>query len=291
MRAAIKTTLAQVLFGEERYAEEFTVSPVGGGSINAAYKVSRGSNTFFVKVNKAARHPLMFELEAKGLKALGETGAFRTPQVLGIGYADDEAFLVLEWIESGKHEPSSWENFGHALALLHKHTNKRFGWEDDNYIGSLSQSNGHMRKWADFYIINRLDAQVELAFNAGLLGRDHMSLFNKLYPKLEQLIPQEPPALIHGDLWSGNFMVAAAGEPVLIDPAVYYGHREMDLGMMQLFGGFDAEVFRAYHANFPLEKNWEERIPLHQLYPLLVHVNLFGGGYVSLVERAIKPFI
>ncbi len=118
-----------------------------------------------------------------------------------------------------------------------------------------------------------------------------MAQFNRLYVQLDNLIPHEVPALIHGDLWSGNYLVDEVGNPVLIDPAVYYGHREMDLGMMHLFGGFASDMFDAYHREFPLEKGWQERIPIHQLYPLLVHVNLFGRGYVGQVESALRPFI
>lgn len=291
MHKNLQAAIALRLYGQEDIDKPFSIKPVHGGSVNAAYKITRGSDTFFVKVNNAAHHPLMFELEAKGLLALQQTNTFRIPHVLANGYADDDAFLVLEWIETGRQNTVSAENFGQKLAALHRNTHRLFGLADDNYIGSLFQSNGQMRHWAEFYMINRLDHQLELAFNAGLLGAVHIALFSKLYPKLESLIPHEVPALIHGDLWYGNALTDTLGNPVLIDPAVYYGHREMDLAMMKLFGGFDDAVFRAYHQSFPLERGWEQRIPLHQLYPLLVHINLFGSGYVQSLEGALNHFV
>jgi protein-ribulosamine 3-kinase len=275
----------------DKPADTIRVSPVSGGSINRAYRLEVGGRRFFAKVNSAGKHPLMFELEANGLRALRVEGGPRIPDVIATGYADDDAFLVLEWIEPGKKPVDFGKAFGKQLATLHRQTHKLFGWEEDNYIGSLFQSNGRLRNWPEFYMINRLDPQVEMAFNNGLLSKQHIRWFNVLYGKLEELIPQEIPALIHGDLWGGNYLVDESGQPILIDPAVYYGHREMDLGMMQLFGGFDQSIFEAYNRHFPLEKGWEDRIPLNQLYPLLVHVNLFGSGYVGQVERAVKLFI
>ena len=291
MRTALKQAIFQAIGYPNAQAEDSVFKHVAGGSINAAYRFEVEGKPYFVKLNSAKRHPMMFELEANGLNGLQVDGAPRLPEVIANGYADDDAFLVLEWLESGNKQADFWETFGVQLAGLHKHTHKLFGWNEDNYIGSLFQSNSRMRHWTDFYIINRLDLQLEMAFDAGRLHQSISRMFNKLYPKLETFIPEEAPALIHGDLWSGNYLVGPQGEPVLIDPAVYYGHREIDLGMMQLFGGFSAEMYRAYDRAFPLQQGWQERIPIHQLYPLLVHVNLFGGGYVNQVENILRRFV
>lgn len=289
MNAALLKSITQAIYADENVAVP-TVQSLSGGDINQAAKISFGKESFFVKWNSASVFPRMFELEANGLKTLAESGLIKIPKVVATSYADDNAFLILEFIESGSKPSNFWSAFGEQLANLHKQSHKLFGFEEDNYIGSLFQSNGQLRSWADFYIINRLDLQLEMAFNDGKMHQSISRLFNKLYPKLEALIPEEQPALIHGDLWSGNYLVGPNGEPVLIDPAVYYGHREMDLGMMQLFGGFAPEMFRAYDRAFPLQPGWQERIPIHQLYPLLVHVNLFGGGYVNQVESILRRF-
>ena len=283
------TAVSKTIFGESTTAQP-EVQFVGGGSINQAAKLDYGKASYFVKWNSASRFPRMFELEANGLQALSEPGVIRVPKVLATGDAESDAFLVLEHIESGPKSADFWQTFGVQLANLHKQSHKLFGFKEDNYIGSLFQSNSQLRSWSDFYVINRLDAQLEMAFNDGKFHTSVSRSFNKLYKQIESIIPEEQPALIHGDLWSGNYLVGPEGEPVLIDPAVYYGHREMDLGMMHLFGGFSSELFEAYDKAFPLAEGWRERIPIHQLYPLLVHVNLFGGGYVNQVENILRRF-
>jgi protein-ribulosamine 3-kinase len=291
MRSGLKNAIFEACGFTDLPVDEVYFSSVSGGSINQAYRLEVDGERFFIKVNSASKYPLMFELEAKGLQGLRAEGGPQIPEFVANGYADDDAFLILRWIESGRKPTEFGEVFGKQLATLHRQTHKLFGWEEDNYIGSLFQSNSRLKKWHEFYIINRLDPHVEMAFNSGLLSKQHIRNFNTLYSKLDSLVPDEVPALIHGDLWGGNYLVDANGEPVLIDPAVYYGHREMDLAMMYLFGGFDHEVFDHYHANFPLENGWRDRVPLNQLYPLLVHVNLFGLGYVGQVDGALQPFI
>lgn len=291
MQAALKQHLASKLFGETADVSRVRLNMLGGGSINQAFKMSLGVEQYFLKVNLAGKYPMMFGCEARGLQAFSALSQFKIPQIVAVGEFQDFAYLALEFIESGKPKPTFWALFGEHLADLHKNTHVLFGWQEDNYIGSLFQSNQQMRKWADFYIINRLDVQLEMAFNSGLLPKSMVASFNKLYTKLDQLIPKEPPALLHGDLWSGNYLVDNQGTPMLIDPAVYFGHREMDLAMMQLFGGFPEKAFQTYQAHFPLENDWQSRVPLHQLYPLLVHVNLFGSGYAAQLAAAIRPFV
>ena len=163
-----------------------------------------------------------------------------------------------------------------------------FGLDHDNYIGSLAQSNKKHADWISFFMEERIRPQLKLAMDKKLIDEGTVKQFDKLFDHFDRLIPKEKPALLHGDLWNGNFLVSDSSRAALIDPAVYFGHREMDLAMTTLFGGFDSEFYRAYDEVFPLEKGFEKRVDIHNLYPLLVHVNLFGGGYVRQVKAVLN---
>lgn len=262
-----------------------------GGDINHSIKLSTPKGDFFVKWNQAKLCPGMFEKEASGLLKLAESGDIMLPTVIDHGECDDEAYLMLSFIEGGLKSPQFWLQLGSKLAALHKNTADKFGFTEDNYIGTLKQSNKQHDNIIDFYIQERLEPQVILAEKSGKISSELRSKFDTLYKKLPNVIPTEAPALLHGDLWSGNIMATSASQPCLIDPAVYYGHREIDLAMTKLFGGFTPEFYQAYHEAFPLEAGWEKRVPLFQLYPLLVHVNLFGGSYVYEVESIVNASI
>lgn len=264
--------------------------PVGGGSINDAWRLETDAGRFFLKINSADRFPSMFEAEADGLRRLREAGPLKVPEVIAHGEDHDDSFLLLEWVEAGIKGPGFWADFGRGLAQLHRNTQERFGLERDNYIGSLVQRNTQESDWPSFFIHQRLEQQLKMARDRKRVEAGMAFRFERLFHQLDKLFPAEPPALLHGDLWSGNFLCDNMGRPVLIDPAVYYGHREMDLAMTRLFGGFDAELYAAYHTEWPLEQGWEERVDLCNLYPLLVHVNLFGGGYVAQVEGVLRRF-
>lgn len=265
-------------------------SPVSGGDINRAYKIDSNVGDFFIKLNHSGRFPAMFEKEAKGLQLLADRGEINVPDVVGSGVHEEEAFLILKHIGSAPMKADFWEIFGHKLARMHQHGNELFGLDHDNYIGSLPQSNTFHQRWVSFFIEERLEKQLKMARDDGKINTGLIKSFEKLYKRLPEIFPEEPPALLHGDLWSGNFMVDQKGDPCLIDPAVYYGHREMDLGMSHLFGGFDREFYSAYHDEYPLEKSWRDRTDICNLYPLMVHVNLFGGSYVQSVSRIINKF-
>ena len=263
---------------------------VGGGSINDAWRLHTEEGPFFLKTNDADRFPSLFEAEADGLARLRKTDTLRVPEVIAFGEDHDTTFLLLEHIGTGARGADFWERFGTGLARLHRHTAKAFGLERDNYIGSLPQPNRQHATWPEFFVHERLEPQLKLARDRRRVEAGMAFRFERLFHQLDALFPTEPPALLHGDLWSGNFLCDKEGRPVLVDPAVHYGHREMDLAMTRLFGGFDAELYRAYHAEHPLEQHWEERVDLCNLYPLLVHVNLFGGGYVAQVEAILRSF-
>jgi fructosamine-3-kinase len=268
--------------------------PLSGGDINAAYRLELGDGRrVFAKTNDRAPAGF-FEAEARGLGWLSEARAVRLPAVLGSGPGREGAspFLLLEWIEPGARVRDFDERLGERLASLHRAGAPGFGLDRDNFIALLPQSNQAEPSWAAFYRERRLSPLIELARRRGIedagLDRD----FDRLLPRLEQLVgPAEPPARLHGDLWGGNLHVDAAGQPALIDPAVYGGHREVDLAMMRLFGGFGPRVFEAYAASYPLAPGHRERVALYQLYPLLVHLCSFGAGYLAQLKSALAPYV
>jgi len=264
---------------------------VGGGSINAAYRLSYAGKLFFLKYNDASRFPLMFEKEALGLKLLNESKSLRIPKIIGHSGEGQTSFLLLEFINQGQPDKQFWEDFGHGLASMHRNTHATFGLDHSNYIGSLKQDNTAENNWPDFFTHQRLQPQIKLAKQQALLSSKTLADFEKLFKLLPSLFPEEAPALLHGDLWSGNFLCSATGEAVLIDPAVYYGHREMDIGMSKLFGGFHPHFYEAYNEVWPLEKGWQQRVDLCNLYPILVHVNLFGGDNVRQLESCLGKYV
>ncbi len=260
-----------------------------GGNINTAAQVFSSEGLFFVKWNPEERVD-MFEWEARGLDLLRSTEAIYIPEVIGYGKYRDKTYLVLEYIDPVVPKTNYWESFGQSLALLHSHTQSKFGLHFDNYIGSLPQSNTLTDNGITFYIEQRLQPQAGMALYKGLISKELYAKFQKLYVRLPDLLPVERPALLHGDLWSGNVMVNEQGDAALIDPAVYYGLREAELAFTTLFGGFDERFYDAYDEAFPMEDGFQERIPIYNLYPLLVHLNLFGTGYLSGIERVLNRF-
>lgn len=258
------------------------VSATSGGDINQAARIELADGRrFFVKSNPSPP-PGMFEAEARGLAFLAEPGIARVPEVVAV--ADD--YLVLPWLERGRATAESMETAGRQLAELHRHGAPCFGLDHDNFIGRLPQDNTPEDDWAAFYRAHRLQPQVEMA--ASQLPASVLRGLGQVMDDLDALVgPAEPPARLHGDLWGGNLLVDEQGDPWLIDPAACGGHREMDLAMMQLFGGFSARCFAAYEEAWPLSAGADERVPLYQLYYLLVHVNLFGAGYVGGVSSAV----
>ncbi|MDR9399599.1 MAG: fructosamine kinase family protein [Salibacter sp.] len=261
---------------------------VSGGSINDAYKLESDDQNFFLKVNSASRFPCMFEAEAKGLSLLSEHSEFAVPKPILNFEENDRAYLVLEWLDEAP--GSDQEETGRLLAKMHQSSTDQFGLDFDNYMGSLEQSNTQYSEWAPFFIEQRLEPQLKMARDNGDMQSEHSRQFEKLYYKLEELFPPAKPSLVHGDLWGGNAMNTSEG-PSIYDPAVYYGHPEVDIAMTTLFGGFDRSFYQAYMKENPLEKEWRGRLPLYNLYPLLVHVNLFGSGYLMQVESILKKFV
>ncbi len=263
--------------------------PLAGGDINQAFLIRFEAKDYFLKYKPSASLEF-FQAEADGLKALQAGSPLKVPEVIICEQFEGEAFLVLEFLKSGSKGARFIQGLGEGLAELHRKSNSAFGWAKDNYIGSLEQPNAWRETWPEFYWQSRLEGLFAQAYDQGLVNRADRNAIERLALRLEELIPPEPPALLHGDLWSGNCMCGADGAPILIDPAVYYGHREMDLAMMQLFGGFSPETFAAYEEQFPLEQGFQARLDYHQLYPLLVHLNLFGASYLGSCRGIWEPF-
>jgi len=257
---------------------------VAGGDINDAHEARLADGHWvFVKSNRDAPAG-MFAAESRGLAWLREAKVLRVPEVITQG----PDFLVLECIRPGRRKPDFDERLGRGLAALHRAGAPSFGLDHDNFIGRLPQANQPLPTWADFYRERRLLPQLRMAVDAQRASTAMRQGFDRLVVRLEELVgPPEPPARLHGDLWGGNAMVDAHGMPCLIDPAVHGGHREVDLAMMRLFGGFAPRVFAAYEEDYPLPPGHAARVPLYQLYFLMVHVNLFGGSYVASVEQAL----
>lgn len=266
---------------------------LSGGDINLAFaaELDDGGELFVKSHPRAPRG--MYEAEARGLAWLAEAGALRIPSVRAVsGGGEGPSFLVLEYLASGRARSDFDEALGRGLAALHRAGAPSFGFESSNFIGSLPQSNRPHPTFAEFFRDERLSPQLELAARNGRISSALSKRFERLYARLDDVLgPPEPPARLHGDLWNGNLHVGPQGEPCLIDPAVYGGHREIDLAMMRLFGGFGPRVFAAYAEAYPLAPGASERVPLFQLYPLLVHVNLFGGGYAASVEAALARYV
>ncbi len=272
-------------------AEILNTRFIGGGDINTARILESNRGRYFLKLNHGPQAIRMFTAEAKGLQLLHKAGVISVPRVLGLGQNGQDAFLLLSFVEAAQVVPNSfWEVFGTKLAELHQHSAPTFGLDFDNFIGSLPQMNSRHERWCDFYIYCRLEPQVRMALDTGRLNKSHLKQFENLYKHLPDILPEEPPALIHGDLWRGNFICSVQCEPWLVDPAVCFAHREMDLAMAQLFGGFDRLFFKAYEEAYPLQPGYGERRKIYQLYYLLVHLNLFGTGYVTSIENIIGRY-
>ncbi len=269
----------------------FTVSDyrsVSGGSINQAYRISDGRQFYFVKLNQA-NQVMMFEAEAFGLQDLAASGSIRIPQPICWGTAENNSYIVLEWIDLGRGTPSSWVELGRQLAQLHRKTHsKGFGWDRDNTIGSTPQLNSWTQNWADFFIEHRIGYQIQLAQRRGA----NFAQTDRLLKAIATRLNHHPtPSLVHGDLWSGNAGFSAAGEPVIFDPAVYWGDREIDIAMTELFGGFPQGFYTGYRAEWPLDAGYEQRKEVYNLYHVLNHFNLFGVSYRAQAEQMMAQII
>jgi len=264
--------------------------PVGGGSINEAYRIEGADGShYFLKLNDA-RHLPMFSAEAAGLDAIAATNTIRVPRAIAHGSSDRQSYLVLEHLDLTLR--GNARMLGEQLAALHRCAGSRFGFEQNNFIGTTPQANAWSNDWVTFWRENRLDFQLRLAAENGYGGQ-----LQRLGEKLSEALPAffadytPLPSLLHGDLWSGNHAYLADGTPTIFDPAVYYGDRECDLAMTELFGGFHADFYASYRAAYSLDAGYATRKNLYNLYHILNHANLFGGGYAGQAELMIKQLL
>lgn len=264
-----------------------SVNPVGGGCINdgAVVETEQGSS-FFVKTNPSAP-PDMFPREAEGLQKLAVDGGPTVPRV----YHAQEEFILMENLRPASKVEGYWVQFGEELASLHENRHDRFGFPHNNYIGSTPQINTWEEDGFVFFAQHRLLYQARLGRDNGKLSRGDVKNVERVAQRLESLVPVQNPVLIHGDLWSGNAITDQDGSPAIIDPAAHYGWAEAELAMTSLFGGFPPAFYKAYEAYASLEAGYGDRFPIYNLYHLLNHVNLFGGGYLSQVRSVLHRYV
>ena len=266
-------------------------TPVSGGSINEAVRLRTTAGDFFLKWHPGIGSEI-FRMEAEGLEALAASRTVTVPGVVArSSNGDDVPWILLEWVKEGMPSRSSWRGLGRSLAGLHRSwSDRRYGWASGNAIGTLDQPNGWFDDWCEFWAKRRVLPLAWALRAAGVITSGQLTVIENLADRMDTLLGAaaraDGPSLLHGDLWSGNVLFAQTGDAILIDPAVYAGHREVDLAMCRLFGGFPATFYHAYAETWSLQLGHEQRLPAYQLYPLLVHARLFGGGYVPAALRA-----
>lgn len=264
---------------------------VTGGCINQTVRLDTNIGVFFLKWNEEQPEG-MFEAEEYGLGLLHSNAPkyLTIPHVVGRGQVAQRDYLLLEYLHERPETDAYWEKLGRGLAQLHQTKNSHFGLETDNYIGSLKQTNTPSNNWLDFFFESRLKPQFGLAYYEQKIDLAFLRRLDALRLQLDGFFPEEAPSLLHGDLWSGNAMPVDSGNPSIFDPAVYFGHREMELAFTRLFGGFEDSFYDAYREESPLSPHFAERKDVYNLYPLMVHTNLFGTSYLAGVEKVLKRF-
>lgn len=261
-----------------------------GGNFNTASKVTADGLDYFIKW-APEEDQNTFEKEAKNLHLIGETKTVLVPKVFGTGNFESKNYLIIQGISSGEQNPDYWQILGSQLAELHKFTSPNgFGLDYDNYIGTLVQENSWMKNGIDFFIEKRLLPQLDLAEYNRKIHSDLIEKFESLFKELPSILPDSPSSLIHGDLWDSNIMTNSDGKAIVLDPTSYYGFREAEIAFTTMFGGFENSFYEAYNEVLPIEKGFHERLPFYNLYPLLVHVNLFGEGYLPTINKILAKF-
>lgn len=273
-----------------RVTNEVRPTPVGGGDISSAWRVDTSNGPIFVKTGPALVFD-MFAAEAEGLIEIAGANAIRVPAVLACAEAADDSFLAIEWLDFNRPTKTSERRLGEGLVRLHRHQENSFGWYRNNTIGRTPQINTRSDDWVDFFCKHRLRHQLELAAANGHTG-ELQQIGARLVEHVPQLFDRYEPAasLLHGDLWGGNW-ASCGDEPVLFDPAVYYGDRESDIAMTKLFGGFGREFYDAYQESWPFDSGYEQRCSLYQLYHMLNHLNLFGRSYLGRAMRLMHELL
>jgi len=284
-------SIASAIQGATRYPFNLSKAiPVGGGSINEAYCLQGADGErYFLKLNDVQNYPI-FVAEEVSLEKIAATNTLCVPSPIAHGASGKQSFLVLEYLKLSSH--GSAHLLGEQLATLHRCTSSQFGLDHNNFIGTMAQPNGWKNDWIEFWREQRLGFQLQLAAHKGYTGKiQHLgkNLMDALPAYFVDYTPQ--PSLLHGDLWSGNHAFLADGTPAIFDPAAYYGDRECDIAMTELFGGFSADFYAAYRATYPLDAGYATRRDLYNLYHILNHANLFGGGYARQAEQMMQRLL
>lgn len=264
--------------------------PVSGGDISKAFLLETSQNRYFLKTNNHQEALIMFLAEKLGLETIYKTNTIAVPEVFYCGTFEKQSWLLLEYIEPKRPEKKDFQKLGTKLAALHNISQTSFGFNSDNYIGRLLQSNKPHLNWEDFYCHERILPQLTLAKTKGLISNNEIPEITSILNVLKNMFCNVKPSLLHGDLWSGNFIIATNGQPFLIDPAIYFGHHELDIAMSKLFGGFDPSFYEAYQEYYPVAENFGASIDLYQLYYLLVHLNMFGSSYYGSVKGILSRY-
>ena len=267
---------------------DLSISHQSGGCVSNAATIFTRGDSFFIKWGNSAPGKRMFDAEQKGLSVLIDQSALKVPEVIDWGEVDNIYYILMENVQVVAPTAGFWENLGNGLAQLHRRANDKHGLDHDNFIGKLLQVNDFMESWHHFFVEKRLEPQVNLALERGRIDLKVAKAFHEFYKKIPELIPQLEPSLLHGDLWSGNILSSNSDGAWIIDPAIYYGSREIELAFTRLFGGFDQRFYNVYEEVFPLSPGFDGRTAIYNLYPLLVHLNMFGTAYLNGIVRTLK---
>ncbi len=272
------------------YGNISSISPLSGGDVSSVYKVTSTNGDFVAKTGSVKQHYALLEAEMKGLTLLSTQNAIATPEVHKLITLNNTACLLMDFIPAKTPISSDMEKFGYQLAELHTNTSDTFGAATDNFIANLPQSNTLCNNWVEFFINERLFPQFNIALQNGLLNQNDIPEKAKMFNILSPIVQTVKPSVLHGDLWSGNYLIHENGTPYLIDPSAYYGHSMVDIAMTKLFGGFSPSFYQAYHSMIKPDSNAQQLTEIYQLYYLLVHLNLFGSGYKNSVLKIIQQF-
>lgn len=275
----------------EKLSDEIiSKKPLSGGSISSAYLLKSEKESYFLKINSDQDALKMFHAEQNGLRAISETATIAVPNVQIVDKFEDKAIILMDYVESKLPDPEDYKRLGASLAQLHSVKQKSFGFNSDNFIGSLYQSNKQHSSWSEFFWNERISPQLNIAIDNGLLNKNEIPSEDEFIDLFDQYLKEVTPTLIHGDFWGGNYIISTDGTPYLIDPAVYYGHSMVDIAMSKLFGSFGSEFYDSYHQLIPKSDYYQQEIDIYQLYFLLVHLNLFGSGYYSSVSNILNKY-
>lgn len=287
----MKSCIISTFLYNTSFAHKFdpqSITQISSGLLSAHFAFRASGETYFAKCKNSSHD--VFEKETNGLRYLQNYTSFSIPEVKEVVQNEECKGIIMEYIQTEPYNRESSILLGQWLSEMHWRKSTSYGWTEDNYIGELPQNNGRCDSWVEFFVNFRMEPLFNNATRLGLLDSSDIAIWRRLQCRLTGLFPAEEPSLLHGDLWSGNAL-CSNGRPVLIDPACYFGFREMDLAMMHLFGGFDQIVYDAYNECYPLEKDWKERVDLCNIYPLLVHLIMYGRSYYPALIRAMRKYV